>query len=174
MKKTITLFSMLLLFNLSRATIHYTYVNEVIPRFSYCDMDNNDDNDFYFYFDANMSTYFIQSLLPASYFAADAQNRAKAYSLASGMGTYTWYSGTSDLTFFTLNTKYLMVKFSNGINTYYGWFLINSNTGSTGAKFVVSYAYNDVPNQTLTPGEGELTGVEDVPSNTFIIQQQTG
>jgi len=178
MKKAITLLSFLLLLNYSHATIHYVVVGEEILTQRYYDMDNNGDFNFEFTYNGGQHPY---TLVPSDTFnfpADDAQNLVKAYSSGASLGTVNWhnqiigYLTGSDLDYFLQTEKYVMVKFAVGANTYYGWFLLD-NTNLNYNMFVVSYAWNDVPNQPISPGELP-TSVSEIPVNTFNITQLNG
>lgn len=59
-----------------------------------------------------------------------------------------FWAGTSDM--FPNGDSYIGTTFKIGNNKYYGWILVNSNNGTITVK---SYAYNDVPNQSIKTGQ---------------------
>jgi hypothetical protein len=176
MSKLFSLLAVLFFVTHSQAAIHVTQVNEeVYGSTRYYDLDNDGDHDFYFQYNQSDYTAYVSCSKPTSYFAADGTvgNNAKAYSLNAGMGTYHWeYSDgfLFDLInsngFFHNTTKYLMVKFSNGTDVYYGWFLLFTENG---ILEVISYGYNDVPNATIKPGETDMTGISEAEKAAFAL-----
>ena len=64
--------------------------------------------------------------------------------------------------------KYVGLKFKIGANTHYGWMLVDvSSTADT--LIIKSYAYNDVPNQSINAGEGIFVGVDEKELNNVSI-----
>jgi len=162
------------------AAMRVTQVNEYVtnsPR--YYDMDADGDNDFSFTLDFQYYEAFVECSKPTSYIAADGAsgNYAKAYVEGAGMGTYHWEPNSGFLFdldnvdgFFLNTTKYLMVKFSDGTNTYYGWFLLSNSSSNF---YIVSYGYNDTPNTTVFPGEGETLGISEADKTKFALAALT-
>lgn len=165
MKKIYTvLFLVAMLFNASYATIHYSYVYEDFYfNTRYYDLDLDGDNDFSFAFNSGQSASLVHCEKNSSYYAADGNNKPKAYSDGSALGTYTWINIDGDLSYYMGAQKYLAVKFSDGTNTYYGWFLIDYQSYPK----VVSYAWNDVPNQTITMGDMGVTSIGEIDNSNF-------
>lgn len=54
---------------------------------------------------------------------------------------------------FPIGDSYIGVKFKLGVNTHYGWILINSTGGANGTIKVKSYAYENVSNQAINAGQ---------------------
>lgn len=178
MKQVIALFIVLFLANNIYATIHYTEVNEQVssstPRLYDVDLDG--DNDFRFTAvdlgpNTGSTAFYVNCSKPTSFYAAEntGENLPKAYAFSSGLGTHVWQSDTGLLSspttgYFNNITKYLMVKFSDGTDNYYGWFLLQKSGWSL---YVVSYAFSDVPDEMITPGETYPTGIQDVLSGSF-------
>lgn len=174
MKKIFTLVFALLLLHLSYGTIHYVTVDESVnnaPR-SY-DLDLDGDNDFTFEYFSNPYADSILCLKPTSFFAADGVNAPKAYQGGAGFGTYHWQSGGGlvcngggQTGNFASAYKYLMVKFSDGTHTFYGWFYLNTTFGYL---IIESYAWQDVPDQTITAGETGGTGIVETVNASSAI-----
>lgn len=161
--------------------IHYKYVNERVytgsPR--YYDMDFNGDDDFSFHFySSSLPHYYINSEQPYNYFASWGCD-PKAYNYGADTGNVYWCSpwidpvqdsdceltGTSGK--FNNVTKYLLVKFKNGTNTFYGWFLVKHITEGD-SLWIVSYAYNDIADEPVTAGQGDpATIVAELTDNHF-------
>jgi hypothetical protein len=62
-----------------------------------------------------------------------------------------FWANTNEL--FPAGDSYVGVKFKLGSNTHYGWILINSTGGASGAIKIKSYAYNDIADQSITAGQ---------------------
>lgn len=145
------------------ATMHVSYPHDQIYSGPlYYDLDLDGDNDFSFDYNGGSYSYDVISSKNTSNFAADAGNNPKGYTAGAGMGTYHWQTGTGHLKTgssvgqFVSGDKYLMVQFQNTSGTtFYAWFFI-TNDGTE----VSSYGWEDVANQTVTPGQ--TSGIEDL------------
>jgi hypothetical protein len=62
--------------------------------------------------------------------------------------------------------SYVGTTFKIGASRYYGWILINSTSGVIKVK---SYAYNDVANQSINAGQGNLGTNEVALDSKFVI-----
>ncbi|MDZ4844043.1 MAG: hypothetical protein SH857_00690 [Chitinophagales bacterium] len=170
MKKLLTFVALFFFVSTLHATIHYFEVNDNVGSFPlYYDVDLDGDNDFFFTVsDFGSSTgsfkFHVNSSNSTSFHAAEGANDTlpKAYNNGASLGTHNWrntkgllYSPTTG--YFNSN-KYLMVKFSDGTNTYHGWFLV----GGGFQAYVISYAYSDVPNEIITAGETDPTGIPEL------------
>lgn len=61
---------------------------------------------------------------------------------------------------FPAGDSYIGTKFKIGTTTHYGWILISSTGGATGTITIKSYAYNNVPDASITAGQTTL-GLND-------------
>lgn len=183
MKKSVYFFAVvfcLLLASSAHATIHYTYAGTPVSSTGplFFDLDLDGDNDFHFTsVDVGPNTgstkFFVNCTKATSWYAAEGTTDTlpKAYSENAGFGTYHWQNtkgllGSPAIGYFNNTGKYLMVKFSDGNNTYYGWFyLVKSGWYLT----VESYAYSDVPDEIIKAGETEPTGIGEVAVNSSSI-----
>ena len=166
----ITLLLVLALFQGTRATIHSATVYDNIYNSGdlYYDIDLNGDNDFHLNY-INGSGYNVQGMSATCYFAADSPvNKPKSYTYGAGLGTYHWISYPAPMDYFTSGTKYIMVKFNNGPDTYYGWIEILDYLDQL---YVTGYAYNDVPNQTITAGQTNPTAINETPAPCFDLSK---
>lgn len=178
MRNVFTLFTLILLSHPLFATIHYTFVQDYISQnVQAYDLDLDGDNDFYFEDTSYLDySYRVHTLKSTSFFAADGTTGStpKAYVASAGAGTYHWENGTGELCnydcqlgSFANGDKYLQVKFNSGSHTYYGWVRIIT----IGGNFLVgSYAYNDVPDEPITPGDQGTTGIIEIG---LALQQAT-
>lgn len=178
MKKAVGLFIVLFFAKNIYATIHYTEVNEQVssltPRLYDVDLDG--DNDFFFTAvdlgpNTGSTAFYVNCSKPTSFYAAEntGDNLPKAYAFSSGLGTQVWQSDTGLLSspttgYFNNTSKYLMVKFSDGTNNYYGWFFLQKSGWSL---YVASYAFSDVPDEMITPGETDPTSIQAVTPGSF-------
>lgn len=180
MKKLYTLFALSLLASSLSATIHYTYVHEdVIGTDRYYDMDLDGDDDFRFEFNAGSGEVTVNPIKSTSSFAAEGQFGPfpKAYVKGAGMGTYHWWDAEGRMAYVYLGTgggsgnfyntnKYLQVQFSDGINVLHGWFEILCDQNHF---YIESFAYSDVPNQTITAGQTDPTFVPTINPEWFTL-----
>jgi len=177
MNKASVLFIVSLLVNNISAAIHYTYVGDQVNSSSarYYDVDLDGDNDFHFTeVDLSPSTssvsYHVNSTKPSSFYAAaTSDSLPKAYAFGAGLGTYQWQNEAGLLFsptggYFTSNTKYLMVKFSDGSNAHYGWFEIRT---SAWIIVIESFAYSDVPDEIIAAGETDPTVIQNINQPSF-------
>jgi hypothetical protein len=172
-KKIYTLFfALFFLASISQATIRYTdKYEEFYYTDRYCDIDLDGDDDFWFeYYNGD---YEVHNSKPTSYFAVDGNLMPKAYASGSGMGTHTWQNNQGSLgrlDYFLGSDKYLSVRFNSGNNVYYGWVHIYEYVNHL---YIGGYAYNDVPNQPITPGDRGATAIEPISSSAFALMQNT-
>lgn len=147
------LFSAIICFNTAQAGINYVSVTESFyDTTRYYDIDNNGVNDFSFVYNG-IGSVLVRCETPNAYYAGNiVQEQATAYEFGENMGTFGWADSSGSLENFFGKDNYLMVKLDNGTTAYYGWFRINYVTNSPG---IVSYAYNDVADQEITPGQGD-------------------
>lgn len=173
MKKAFTLALFVLSVNILFAEVKYTFVDEIVSGFPfYVDIDEDGDNDFSFGRNAAYDIVVI-GLKNTSYFVADANDVPKAYDDGSPLGTYQWASDTGLLSanvgsggFFRGVSKYLLVKFNNTSGqTFYAWFYLSVNNSNI--LKVESYAYQDVPGQTIVPGD--YTGINDLSATPHLL-----
>ena len=168
-----TLFFVSLLFTISKATIHYVSVDQTVGGTgrSY-DMDFDGSTDFYFECGTSCN---VHSPVSTSLFANEGTNGTlpKAYAIGEVMDTFNWHVGSGMLegpgstgNFFNVINKYLMVKFSDGTHTYYGWFLISDYFLNLS---IISYAYSDVPGEILSPGQTTTLGHQETTIESSII-----
>jgi hypothetical protein len=173
MQKLLPFLLSMLALNSSYATIHYHYVLDRLTDDPIYDIDLDGDDDFQFT-KYNSSTYYVECLKATSYFAAEETTYyPKGYQEGAGMGTFNWHYSTQGTLIssssgnFTANSdKYLMVKFKSGGFTYYGWVRLFYQTGE---MYVHSYAYSDVNNETISPGQQSATGIEETDPTLFSV-----
>lgn len=181
MKTLFTLIAVLIAIT-TNATIHVTYVYDDVtytPNERSYDLDLDGDDDFSFTFLSVYHIFEVHCSKSTSKYAATGTSGSdpKAYSEGAGLGTYHWSGGTGTLADedgngnFADANKYLMVKFSDGANTYYGWLLVGYFTSST-YPHVLNYAYNDIPGAAIEAGQLESgVGIEEFNKATFSLSQ---
>ncbi len=67
---------------------------------------------------------------------------------------------------FPSGDSYIGVKFNIGPKTYYGWILVHSTGGPSDIITIKSYAYNNVPDESITAGQ--TLGINDSNSITHL------
>ncbi|MCW5907338.1 MAG: hypothetical protein KIS94_05735 [Chitinophagales bacterium] len=174
MRKVFTLIPVLMFLYQGYATIHYQYYNQYVGNTTTASKDIDADGTADFKFSPYNGLTTVICLKPSSYYAANVSGFPIAYTKGAALGTMQWVSDTGTLRNtnnstgqFGNNQLYMMIKFSNGANVFYGWVLLSA--GSSG-MVIVGHGYNDVPNEPITPGqESATTGISELKPSDFSI-----